>query len=190
MSVTTRVINPGLSYCQNIYLSGYYRTQSVFNAPDADLDNPIHRIFRTQNIEHGPFLDRNVLMGSLRLCTKLIEASLPFWHTVFFGEVVEIRKTSESDGRQIRFVNEERRLTVIQEKDIQKALRGMANDIVFMLTLDEKTNGFCDLDLSTGKPRCIIYLGVNYYDRLREAYLHGTDVANWSWLQVKIAINL
>lgn len=190
MSVITYPQYPDNPSGNGIDRAGYYRIESIAKAQKADLNNDIHPIFSAKNFyRDDKYIYRPALTRGLQLLTRLMEASLPFWHTVFFGEVVVLRPASESEGKCIRFINEVETLTADQKVRTRQSLEQLAERIMFDLDEDPKGCSSCEIRTHNDEDeeRAFISLGITFYEKVENAHWDGTDIVKYSWLQTQIA---
>lgn len=121
--------------CTGPCCSDFWRIESLEDVPLPSLKNPIHPLFTRNKLQclystlnHDAILDR-----SAQLATKLLEASLPFWHSLLFGDIrdqgeLEFWKTKGKTGHKTQWeiYNEVDTLTQPQQQKTTARLQELA----------------------------------------------------------------
>jgi len=183
----------GECYLECIDCSSFKRAEHLTDAPTADpvFENlSIDAIFRYKWFIQDDDISKPAMLQSLRLCTMLLYASLPFWHTIFFGEVVVLRDRAEGVSKQILFINERTELTEEEEALTLARLEELAGRIVLELEDGGEDCSSCDLaeedeDDPDAKPSVVILLNRKLYGDLERVVKHRTDIVKDSWVQVE-----
>ncbi|KAK5121839.1 hypothetical protein LTR85_004714 [Meristemomyces frigidus] len=194
MRVVTVPIQSHSPGCEKVCCAGYIRVEAVLNPLRNDpafMNTEINPIFSADNFFHDPEIFRPALMQALRLTTKLIDATLPFFHTILWGKTVVLQEETADLRKRIQFVDEGTELTEHSRRLTQADLKRFAGRIVFKFD-DESGCSGCELEIDpkTGKDRAVISLNRAVYDETLNAYWNGTDAAHDAWIQTRVAVTL
>ncbi|KAK5136607.1 hypothetical protein LTR08_002621 [Meristemomyces frigidus] len=203
MPVTTYPVKGHTPGCAKVCCSGFNQIQFMdevqfkdpkFAAtivPHALFNNTVKFDFSDMNNLNTPYMDRDCMMPALRLATLLVESTLPFFHTIIYGEFVVLREASETGWKSIQFTNETTELTLKPEwKELtSKSLIMMSSRI----SIGFDPNPSCSstsatTDPVTGEVRVEILLNRATYNTLYNAYhSQATDPAQDVLVQTMLA---
>lgn len=128
----------------------FFRKESLTNIPMPTLRNRIHPVFAREKLAclYSRLQNPAIIDHTLQLATMLIEASLPFWHSLLFGEMRMMEERQVSEGRdglprhdlQWEIVNELKytdekpeALTLPQQVNVRIRLIELAAHITYVL---------------------------------------------------------
>lgn len=177
--------------CGGVCCDGDNRIEAIFNVPGNDpafMSTKVHPIFRAENFPHESNISRPCLMQALRLATRFIDSTLPFFYTLMWGETVVLREESQDAPGQIHFVDVKEELTDLQRSRTQADLERSADWIIFRLDEREGCSGVgIEFDLEAKKSWVVINIEKMQYEDLLHAYEHGTDAVHNAWIQTELA---
>jgi len=177
--------------CECQGCSGFDRAEHLSDVPEKDVPFSnilIHPIFGVAEFCNDSDIFRPILMQSLRLCTLLLDVSLPFYHTIFFGDVVVLREGNGELNKQLLFINEHTELTSAEKQATRAKLQELRGRIIFELDSEPHCSG-CRVEKNekTGETRAIISINRNHYEQVKHIFWKGTDAVHEAYVQVYTA---
>lgn len=184
--------------CEAICCSGFLRCENLTNVPPTDLSNAVHPIFAEQRFTDER-INYSVLEQSLRLTSRLIEMSLPFFYTLFFAGVKACHSDT-ADVKGLEFNNLSQRLTISQAARTRDMLHSLCGVITFQVEDDDTYDGGRCMAVHDGESlhsdglrglRSVIFIGQRVYNEAVKVH-HGTtpDAVYRLSIQFQVAVLL
>ncbi|TKA25187.1 hypothetical protein B0A50_05885 [Salinomyces thailandicus] len=178
--------------------TGFNRDEYLDQVPQRDplFDTlPIHPIFARPYFTNVRCIFSDFYLAyepAFRLATLLIEASLPFFHTLMYGEFIVLRRARESSHwRQILCINEVKELTEQQAQRTRRALQKLAGSIRFNVN-EARDASVCTYEKNplTDKWVASILIDPVLDEEIDFIFTNPTDIAYWSATHVDAATTL
>ncbi|USW56995.1 hypothetical protein Slin15195_G103140 [Septoria linicola] len=207
--------------CGGMCCKEFFRIERITTAPMPDLTNELHPLFAQGKFAmfYNELTSPSILSHALQLASNLLEASLPFWHSIMLADIRPLAELENIGAGEVQYeifdevkhtAKRPETLTSRQQHETRLRLHQLAEYVTYAIwsdsddAHDERNDGGAVTDNTyfINRNKCLLersYFWTGKASQISlhpailislQRYQHGTDLVAYHWAAFHLAVTL